>query len=135
MLYIGCFSFLPARNERTTFNLLVDAQSPDEAVEKFRAAMPKIRQLSTAFRADDQGSIEMNGVIEVAEPPTTPVIVDMRTILEFTPTSEDLEHGLLPGSQDGPVRAHARKTNGEKALDPEPDVVDDFPPFYEVKPI
>jgi hypothetical protein len=64
-LYLGCFSFdLPGeREEEGTFQILVDAPSPEDAVEQFQRRLRKLRTTTTLF--DDPSTIYLIGLIQL----------------------------------------------------------------------
>ncbi len=65
-LYLGCFVFdEPGERDRTgTFQMVVEARSPEDAVDRFSKRLRKLRTTTTLF--DDPTTIYINGFIKLS---------------------------------------------------------------------
>src|SRR5262249_51625107 len=65
-LYLGCFFFdAPGEQDQTgTFQVVVEARSPEDAVDRFSKRLRKLRTTTTLF--DDPTTIYINGLIKLS---------------------------------------------------------------------
>jgi len=116
-LYLGCFFFdEPGETEWTgTFELVVEATSPEDAVERFYEKLEQVRKARDLF--DKPSTIYIEGLIELPRTIKSGLLVNWRSVMCSSPPQGELTC-LIPGRDDEhEAVAYGYSPSGKKTED------------------